>query len=226
MFSPRSIRNAFMKLRSLLAVFAVFALAHAGPARAFNYVTDANGTWWGIQDAASPRVDTGSIRATQTGPGDCLFNTCVTPPYSTTINGFAGIKLLVHTTPAPRMNGEIMRGYGLVFDGVNRFTSTQSIDLGGVMASRSVYINSGANWGRWLDAFTNTTKSRITIEAAFGGQSGFGDPVADPNDPLHTSRFNASSIVKTSSGDAVVTPQDAWVETATPLNGTTAVGGP
>jgi amidase len=150
----------------------------------------------------------------------------VTPPYSTTINGFAGIKVRVHTTPAPRLNGELIRGYGLVFDGVNRFTSTQSIDLGGVKISRSVYTNSSANWGRWLDTFTNSTESRITIQAAFGGQSGYGDPLTNPSDPLHTSPFNASSIVNTSNGDASVTPADAWVETATPLNGTTPVGGP
>jgi amidase len=193
---------------------------------AFNYVTDANGTWWGIQDSASPNVDTGSIRATQTGPGDCLFNSCVTPPYSTTINGFAGVKVLVHRTPAPRLNGEIMRGYGLVFNDVNRFTSTHSIDLGGIKISRAVYINSSANWGRWLDTFTNTTDSPLAIRVAFGGQSGYGDPLSDPSDPLHSSKFNASSIVNTSSGDAIVTPEDAWVETATPLNGTTPVGGP
>jgi amidase len=209
----------------LLAV-SVVAVASGRSVVGFNYVTDANGTWWGIQDSASPNVDTGSIRATQTGPGDCLFNTCDTPPYSTTINGFAGIKVLVHARPAPRLNGEIMRGYGLVFDGVNRFTPTQSIDLGGVIISRSVHINSSANWGRWLDTFTNATQSRITIEAAFGGQSGYGDPLSNPNDPLHSSPFNASSIVNTSSGTAIVTPQDAWVETATPLNGATPVGGP
>src|SRR5262249_59630231 len=138
-------------------------------------------------------VDTGSIRATQTGPGDCLFTACVTPPYSTSINGFAAIKVLVHAQ-APRMNGEIMRGYGLTFDGVNRFATTQSIDLGGVRISRSVFINNSANWGRWLDSFTNTTKSPITIEVAFGGQSGVG-----------TGLSNSSSIVNTSSGDAIVT---------------------
>jgi amidase len=124
------------------------------------------------------------------------------------------------------MNGEILRGYGLAFDGVNRFTPTQSIDLGGVVISRSVHINTRANWGRWLDTFTNTTKSKITIEVAFGGQSGYGDPLTNPADLLHTSPFNASSIVNTSSGDAVVTPEDEWVETATPLNGGTPVGGP
>jgi amidase len=218
-------RKPFPRAHVLLALLVV-AVATGRSVVAFNYVTDANGTWWGIQDSAPPNVDTGSIRATQTGPGDCLFNTCVTPPYSTTINGFAGIKVLVHSRPAPRLNGEIVRGYGLVFDGVNRFTPTQSIDLGGVVISRSVYINSSANWGRWLDTFTNTTKSRITIQAAFGGQSGYGDPLSNPNDALHSSPFNASSIVNSSSGDAIVTPEDAWVETATPLNGTTPVGGP
>src|SRR6185436_16660334 len=142
-------------------------LGACASASAFNYVADAKGTWWGIQDAAPPRVDTGSIRATQVGPGQ-------TPGFSTSINGLGGIKVLVQTTPAPRFNGEVMRGYGLTFDGVNRFTTTQSIDLGGVRISRSVYINNGANWGRWLDSFTNTTKSPITIKAAFGGQSGTG----------------------------------------------------
>jgi len=226
MVKPRSTRDRFLRACGSIAALAFVALTSDRSVVAFHYVTDANGTLWGIQDSASPNVDTGSIRATQTGPGDCLFNTCVTPPYSTTINGFGGMKVLVHASPAPRMNGEIMRGYGLVFDGSSRFTSTQSIDLGGVAISRSVYINTSANWGRWLDTFTNTTRAPITIEAAFGGQSGYGDPLTNPADTLHTSPFNASSIVNTSSGDAVVTPHDAWVETATPLNGATPVGGP
>jgi len=211
--------NAFIKVCGCLVALSLIGFVGAGPAGAFNYVTDADGTWWGIQDAAPPRVDTGSIRATQTGPGDCLFTSCVTPPYSTSINGFGGIKTLVKTTPAPRFNGEIVRGFGLTFDGVNRFTTTQSIDLGGVTISRSVYINNGTNWGRWLDSFTNTTESPITIKVAFGGQSGIGTATgAAPG--------NSSSIVNTSSGDAVVTPADAWVEVATPLAATTPVGGP
>ena len=215
MIRPLCIPHTILRARYVLVALALLGLATAGPVGAFNYVTDANGTWWGIQDAASPRVDTGSIRATQTGPGDCLFTACVTPPYSTSINGFGGIRVLVDTAPAPRFNGEVMRGYGLTFDGVNRFTTTQSIDLGGVTISRSVYINSGANWGRWLDSFTNTTKSPITIKAAFGGQSGIG-----------SAGGNSSSIVNTSSGDAIVTATDSWVEVATPLAGTTLVGGP
>ena len=208
-----------LKPRYCLTALLLVGVMCAVPAGAFNYVIDGNGTFWGIQDAASPRVDTGSIRATQTGPGDCLFTACVTPPYSTTINGFGGIKVLVQASPAPRFNGEILRGFGLTFDGVNRFVTTQSIDLGGVTISRSVFISKSANWGRWLDSFTNTTKSPVTIKVAFGGQSGIGTATG-------TAPANSSAIVNTSSGDAIVTAADSWVEVATPLAGTTLVGGP
>ena len=135
--------------------------------------------------------------------------------YSTAINGYGGIRVLVETSPAPYLNGELMRGFGLTFDGVNRFQSTQSLDMGGVTISRGVYVNTSANWGRWVDTFTNTEKYPITIRVAFGGQSGQG-----------TTGANTTQIVATSSGDAVVTPLDVWVEYATPPAGTTLVGGP
>jgi amidase len=186
----------------------VLGLAFARSTRAFNYVADAGGTYWGIQDAASPGVDTGSIRATQVGPGQ-------NPAFSTTINGFGGIRVAVQKTPPPRFNGEVMRGFGLRFDGAARFRTTQSVDLGGVRISRSIYIDRSANWGRWLDTFTNTTKAPISVRVAFGGQSGIG-----------ASGPNSSAIVKTSSGDAVVTPADSWVEVATPTAGTNLTGGP
>src|SRR6202041_3682336 len=156
----------------LIIALSLMGLTLAGSARAFNYVADANGTWWGIQDDALPHVDTGSIRATQVGPGQ-------SPTFSTSINGFGGLKVLVETGLQPgstnlRFNGELMRGFGLQFDGVSRFTTTQSIGLGGVAISRSVFINNGANWGRWLDSFTNTTHSPLTIKVPFGGQPGTG----------------------------------------------------
>src|SRR5688572_4250003 len=176
---------------------------------AFNYVVDANGTYWGIQDAASPRVDTGSIRATQIAPGGNNV------AFSTQINGFGGIKVLVQTSQPPRFNGELMRGFGLTFDGLDRFATTTAVGLGGVTISRAVYVNRGANYGRWLDSFTNTTKRTLTIKVAFGGQSGIG-----------TAAATSTSVVNTSSGDTFVTAADSWVEVATPLAGATLVGGP
>ena len=175
---------------------------------AFNYVVDANGTYWGIQDAASPRVDTGSIRATQIAPGGNNV------AFSTQINGFGGIKVLVQTTRPPRFNGELMRGFGLTFDGVDRFATTSSVGLGGVTISRAVFINRSANYGRWIDSFTNTSDRTLTIKVAFGGQSGIGTAAV------------STAVVNTSSGDTLVTPADSWVEVATPLAGATPVGGP
>jgi amidase len=196
--------------RNVVAAVLVFALG-AGSVSAFNYVTDANGTWWGIQDAASPGVDTGSIRATQVGAGQ-------NAAFSTSINGYGGIRVRVDASPAPRFNGELLRGFGLTFDGADRFRTTQSVNLGGVTISRAIFINRSANWGRWLDTFTNTTKAPLTIRVAFGGQSGLG-----------ATGGNSSAIVHTSSGDAKAAPGDAWVEVATPLDTNkpdTMVGGP
>jgi amidase len=202
-----------MQVAIFLVGLSVLGLSLEKSVAAFNYIIDANGTYWGIQDAASPRVDTGSIRATQVTPGG------QDAPYSTAINGFGGIKVLVQTTSAPRFNGELMRGFGLQFDGLDRFATTQSVDLGGVAISRSVYVNRSANWGRWLDTFTNTTNTPVTIKVAFGGQSGVGIGASGVNN-------QTSTLVNTSSGDAVVTAADSWVEMATPLAGDTLVGGP
>ena len=47
-------------------------------------------------------------------------------------------------------NGELMRGFGLEFDGVDRFTTTQAVELGGVEISRAVYDQEGLRRHREL----------------------------------------------------------------------------
>ena len=179
-----------------IAITACLAgLVFAGQSSAFNYVSDSNGTWWGIQDFAPPRVDTGSIRATQVGAGQ-------TPAYSTTINGFGGIKVQVPN--APRFNGELMRGFGLEFNGADAFKTTTAVALGGVEISRAVWIKKElpvgtASYGRWLDTFTNTTSAPLTIKVAFGGQTGYS-----------ASGANSSALVNTSSGDTTIAANDTW----------------
>ena len=222
-------RSKGFKRISLFAVGALLlGVALQSTVLAFNYVVDANGTFWGIQDNVSPYVDTGSIRASQIAPGGQTSGEIAA--YSTALSGFGGIKVLVSRrggedegdergdeerrdsvyrdggTSALRFNGELMRGFGLEFNGVDRFNSTQSVKMGGVKISRSVWINTGANWGRWHDVFTNTTERTITVQVAFGGQSGQG-----------VTGLNSSQIVTTSDGDAVVTAADSWVEYGSPL---------
>ncbi len=190
------------------ALAAAGLLVPAGTASAFTYVTDSTGTSWGIQDASPPGVDTGSIRATQTGTG-------VQAPYSTMLNGYGGIRVSVTTAQRERFDGELMRGFGLVEQGTGHFETTQSVDLSGVRISREVDVVQDRATGRWLDTFTNTTRRPITVEVAFGGQTGWG-----------ATGTNASTVVATSDGDARVTRRDAWTASASGTAAGRSTGGP
>ena len=92
---PRRRWHVLNWMAVVLAVLSAVAAHHETTLKAFSYVIDVNGTYWGIQDDDSPRVDTGSIRATQVAPGGQAG------AYSTGINGFGGIRALVQTDPAP-----------------------------------------------------------------------------------------------------------------------------
>ena len=98
---------------SALAVTGAMTLVAASPAGAVNTVTTANGANWQIHDIAPPILDTGSIRAIS----DNAFY------------GFGGIRVKVSdipaTDPTARLNGELMRGFGLTFDGDDSFATTR-----------------------------------------------------------------------------------------------------
>ena len=98
------------------------------PAAAVNTVTTANGANWQIHDAAPPILDTGSIRAIS----DNAFY------------GFGGIRVKVSDIPASdptgRLNGELMRGFGLAYDGDETFATTTPVPLGGVAISRTIKV--------------------------------------------------------------------------------------
>jgi len=163
--------------------------ALATTAGAYNYVPSGNGESWGVQDAAAPRVDTGSIRDTT----------------SNALTGFGGIRVKV-STEALR-NEELVRGFGLRFDPPERFTSTAAVDMGGVAISRQIRFNRTANWGRWLDTFKNTTGAPITVDVSFGGQTGVGGTAGG------VAGANNGIISETSNGDATISPADSWALT-------------
>ena len=179
--------------RMRCAIFTCAALAGGvsgvSPALAINYVPAANGGTWGIHDGAAPGLDTGSVR-------DSVDNS---------LRGFGGIRVRVSggTTPDPRLNGELMRGFGLRFDGLDRFDTTDAVNLGGVLMRRAIRVERTANWTRYLDTFANATARPILVEVAFGGQTGSG------------AGNTLSRVVDTSSGDTTITSADAWAEVAT-----------
>jgi amidase len=173
---------------SLLLVAACAGLVAAPQARAVNTVTSANGLNWQIHDAAPPRLDTGSIRAIT----DNAFY------------GFGGIRVRVSgiaaDDPTARFNGELMRGFGLKFDGTDSFSTTSAVTLGDVAVSRAIKVGTAGNWTRFLDTFANTSDRTVTVDVAFGGAAGY------------NSGTNRSFITATSSGDATIGSDDSWVE--------------
>ncbi|WP_020576378.1 amidase [Actinopolymorpha alba] len=150
--------------------------------------TSGNGATWWIHDAAPPGLDTGSIRSVSQSP----------------VDGFGNILVRVSSEPVPRLNGQMMRGFGLTYDGTDTFETTRSVDLGGVLITREVTLDEGGDWSRFFDTFTNTTNKPVTVEVSFGGALGYG------------SGNDQGAVRTTSSGDQAITPDDAWTLVATP----------
>lgn len=166
----------------------------AAPASAINYVRTANGASWSVADAAAPGLDTGSLNAAGTNA----------------VYGFGGLRVAVDAQPAPRFNGELMRGFGLRFDGAEWFSTTKPVRLGDVVLARDLLVRRSGNYARFFDTFSNTGDREVTIDVSFGGVLGL-------------ARGNAqSAVAATSSGDTVIGTDDAWVSISTPTPGYSA----
>ncbi|MFF2017707.1 amidase family protein [Paenibacillus sp. NPDC058177] len=168
---------------SLSLSIAITGLLPINSAHALTRLTADSGTRWDFHDSFAPNLDTGSVRSAT----------------STPMQGFGNIFVQISTQPEPRMNGQMMRDFGLVYDGTDTFVSTRSVNLGDVHVTRDVYFDSTNNRTRFFDTFTNTTSSPVTVDVSFGGSLGYG------TGPYH------ASIQQTSSGDTIINNEDSWV---------------
>ena len=178
------------------ASLALGVLSVAPAAQALTSVATANGATININDARRPGLDTGSIRNV-TG---------------SRMEGFGNI--FVHLdAPAgaqPRMNDQMMRGFGLTATTPGSYSSTRSVRLGDVLMTRKVQVTAASSTTSFFDTFTNTATSPVTLEVSFGGSLGSGLTA--------TTSPNKATISASSSGDAVVDPADTWVTATTPGN--------
>ncbi|MDO9356468.1 MAG: amidase [Solirubrobacteraceae bacterium] len=195
-------RRAQLAMTGAVSALGVSLFA-AAPASAVNYVTTANGATWGVHDAAAPSLDTGSIRDIT---GNAFY-------------GFGGIRVSVPgiqaSDPTATHNGELMRGFGLEFDGVDSFDTTEAVTLGGIKVRRAVKLDKAGNYARFFDSFTNTTDRVITVEVAFGGTAGLNTTATSQG----VTTSSQAKVAATGSGDKVIDPADAWVELASPPAG-------
>ncbi|HZO05408.1 MAG TPA: amidase family protein, partial [Solirubrobacterales bacterium] len=192
---PRGLSRSILALALLL-----IALLAPATAQALNFVTSANGTIWQVNDAAAPAADTGSLW-TATG---------------TTASALGGIHVRVSDGTPPLRNGELVRGFGLRYDGGEDFMTTSAVPLGDIAISRQIHVEKGENWTRWIDTFKNMGHQPRLVEVTFGGYVSSGITAG-----------NQAEVADSSSGDTTIAADDAWVTFATPTAAaTTPTSGP
>lgn len=158
------------------------ALLPLAPAGAVTDVTTDDGATFSIHDAYRPGLDTGSIRSLS----------------AARVEGFGNVFVRV-AGGDDRMNGQMLRGFGLTHDGAGAFASTSSVLVDGVQVSREVTIESDDDRARFVDLLTNTTGEPQTVEVSFGGSLGYG------------TGGDAGRVVATADGDTTIDTGDAWI---------------
>ena len=161
----------------------------AGGAHALTDVTTGNGATWNVNDARRPGLDTGSIRNIS----------------NSRLEAFGSLFLQVEGG-THRMNGEMLRGFGLTEVARGSYASTASVLLDGVSVTRQLDVGTTTGTGSFFDTFTNTTTAPITIRASFGGSLGYGVPGSS----------TAGTVTATSDGDAVLDGDDTWMVASSP----------
>jgi amidase len=125
---------------------------------------------------------------------------------SRALMGYGGLRVQVADGTSP-LNGILLRGFGLTHDGANAFTSTRGVEIDGVVVQRQLVVDEDGSYGRFFDTFTNTGRTAVTVEVAFGGQLGY------------DTGTNQSAIAGTADGDTEITSNDGWASWYTPSAG-------
>jgi amidase len=179
------------------AIGAAFLLVRVD---AVTRVPSTDGQFWDIQDTSPWAQDSGGI---------------ATGGRANPFNGFGYLKLQVRRADRSVMvRDQYLRGFGLAFDGVDRFDSITPVLQGDVVISRAITARQNVPYLRYFDAFTNTSTEDRVVEAAWGGAVGAyddggraavaatssGDRRVDLNDTFVTMMQNAKSVPDPSRG--------------------------
>src|SRR5262245_15746957 len=178
-------RGLFKKpFAALLVAIAAAGTLLAG-VEAATPVHSADGQSWDIQDTSPRAQDSGGI---------------ATGGRANPFNGFGYLKLQVRRGDRTMIvPNHYLRGFGLAFDGVNRFDSITPVLYGDVVISRAITARREAAYLRYFDAFTNTSAEERVVEIAWGGAAGAYDD------------GGRAAVAMTSSGDRQIDTGDAFV---------------
>ena len=190
-----------MKRALLVALNLLFAL----PASPATPLRSANGEVWDIQDTSPWAQDSGGIA---TGGPSLPFN------------GFGYLKVRVL---GPRglvlVPTTYLHGFGLHYDGDERFDSITPVMAGDVAVSRALFAPKTTDYLRYLDAFTSFAREERVVEVAWGGACG---AYEDGGRVVVAATSNGNRTLEPT--DASVTVMQGGAGLADPMKGPSAYG--
>jgi amidase len=164
---------------------ALMAAAACTPANAVTHLPSADGQFWDIQDTSAWAQDSGGI---------------ATGGRSNPFNGFGYLKLQVRCAGGRALvQSEYLRGFGLAFDGGERFDSITPVLVQGLVVARGIFAPKDTNYLRYFDTFTNVSDEERTIEVAWGGAVGAYED------------GGKATVATTSNGDQKIDSSDSFV---------------
>ncbi len=183
MRNRRMKRNTAIVTMALVAGMGVAPVIGGTSAMAITSPVGADSATWNINDARRPGIDTGSIRNIS----------------NSRLEAFGSIFVKVSGGDEPRLNGQMLRGFGLAATSGTTYTSGQSVRLGDVLVTRKLVLDPVTNVAAFFDTFTNSATEDRSVETSFGGALGYGTSSA------------AATIEATSSTDTVIDATDNWI---------------
>jgi amidase len=130
----------------------------ATSAQAVTRLPSADGQFWDIQDTSAWAQDSGGIA---TG-GKCN-------PF----NGFGYLKIQVRRSDNTLLvSNHYLHGFGLQFDGGERFDSIAPQLVEAIIVSRAIFAPKDTTYLRDFDTFTNVAGEDRIVEVAWGGATG------------------------------------------------------
>jgi Asp-tRNA(Asn)/Glu-tRNA(Gln) amidotransferase A subunit family amidase len=138
--------------------FTITVAATYSNANAITQVPSAEGQYWDIQDTSAWAQDSGGI---------------ATGGRSNPFNGFGYLKLQVRRADNSLLSrNQYLHGFGLGFDGSERFDSITPLLVDGIVVAREIFAPKDTTYLRYFDSFTNASDEERTVEVAWGGAAG------------------------------------------------------
>ncbi|HEX5471325.1 MAG TPA: amidase family protein, partial [Lacipirellulaceae bacterium] len=127
-------------------------------ASAVTSIPSGDGQFWDIQDTSTWAQDSGGI---------------ATGGRSNPFDGFGYLKMQVRRSDRTLLTrNQRLHGFGLAFDGGERFDSITPLFVDGVVVARAIFAPKSKNYLRYFDTFTNATDEDRIVEIAWGGATG------------------------------------------------------